>query len=437
MLTRRDFLRTSVGAGTVAFATLRDDAVARVEAAVARVSSRGAQAVAQDEDFWGQIQQAFTLDRTIINLNNGGVSPSPRVVHEALKRYLDISNQSPVYHMWRILEPNIEAVRTRLAAEAGCDPEELAITRNASEALQIAQLGIDLEPGDEVLTTNQDYGRMLDTWEQRVRREGIVLKKISFPVPPPDMGDLVRRFQEAMTPKTRVVHLCHITNLTGQIFPVRDICRVARARNIQTIVDGAHAFAHFPYKLSDLECDYYGTSLHKWLLAPVGTGFLYVRRERIEQLWPLTPAAEGRKKDIRKFEEIGTHPAAMHNAIAEALQFHQAIGAERKVARLRFLKNRWAERLAKRPGVKLHTSFDPAQAGGLANVGLTDLDCGKVVDHLWERHRIIVTPIKHAEYQGLRVTPNVYTTLQEVDTFASAIEAILEKGLQPTAQGQG
>jgi selenocysteine lyase/cysteine desulfurase len=243
------------------------------------------------------------------------------------------------------------------------------------------------------------------------------------------MADLVSRFEAAITPKTRVLHVCHITNLTGQIFPIREICRLARARGIQTVVDGAHAFAHFPFKLSDLECDYYGTSLHKWLLAPIGTGFLYVRRERIEKLWPLTPAAESRKADIRKFEEIGTHPAAMHNAIAEALQFHQSIGSERKIARLRFLKNRWAERLAKHPRVRIYTSFDPAQSGGLANLGIDGLDMGKLGEHLWERHRIIVTPIKHDEYEGLRVTPNVYTTLEEVDTFAAAVEQVLDKGL--------
>src|SRR5207244_4158162 len=200
-----------------------------------------------------------------------------------------MSNQAPIHYMWNMLEPNVETVRRNLAAEAGCDAEELAITRNASEALQIAQLGLDLQPGDEVITTNQDYGRMLDTWEQRVRRDRITLTKISFPVPTKNLSELTSRFEKAITPKTRVIHLCHVTNLTGQLFPVREIARMARGRAIQTIVDGAHAFAHFPFKLRDLECDYYGTSLHKWLLAPVGTGFLYVRRENIEKLWPLTP----------------------------------------------------------------------------------------------------------------------------------------------------
>jgi len=359
-----------------------------------------------------------------VNLNNGGVCPSPRVVHEALKRYLDISNQSPVYHMWQILEPNIETVRRRLAAAFGCDPEELAITRNASEALQIAQLGIDLQPGDEVVTTNQDYGRMLDTWQQRVRRDRITLTQVSFPVPPASMNVLAERLLEAITPATKVLHFCHITNLTGQIFPVKRIADEARRRGIKTVVDGAHAFAHFPFTAADLGCDYYGTSLHKWLLAPIGTGFLYMRRENIPALWPLTPAAASRGSDIRKFEEIGTHPAANHNAIAEALTFHEGIGSERKAARLRYLRNRWAERLGPSPKFRLHTNLDPAHSCAIGTVQVLGVPTPKVVAQLWEKWRIIATPIVHAEYEGLRVTPNVYTTLEEVDTFAAAMETI-------------
>src|SRR6058998_104941 len=352
MLTRRRFLETMVAAGT-GIPALKDDGLDRLLGVVHGADGRLPADVARDEDFWLGIQQAFTLDRTLINLNNGGVSPSPRVVQEAMRRYLEYSNTAPVYTMWQVLEPEIEAVRRRLAASFGCDPEEMAITRNASEALEIVQLGIPLERGDEVLTTNQDYPRMLTTWHQRERREGIVLKEIGFPVPPPSQDDLADRIERAITPKTKVIHICHITNLTGQLFPVRDIARMARARGIQTVVDGAHAFAHFPFKVSDLECDYYGCSLHKWLLAPVGTGFLYVRRENIAKLWPLTPAAASKADNIRKFEEIGTHPAANHNAIAEALAFHRAIGIERKAARLRYLNERWATRVEKLPGVKI------------------------------------------------------------------------------------
>ncbi|PYR91508.1 MAG: aminotransferase V [Acidobacteria bacterium] len=424
-ITRRAFIQAGT-TGAAAIAAFTNDSLGRVAAAAGRVADRAPADLARDETYWREIQQAFTLDRTIINLNNGGCCPSPRVVHEAFKRYLDISNQAPVYHMWQILEPNIETVRRRLAAAFGCDPEELAITRNASEALQIAQLGIDLKAGDEIVTTNQDYGRMLDTWDQRARRDGVTIKKISFPVPPPSMGDLADRLLGAITPRTKLLHFCHITNLTGQIFPVRQICDAARAKGIKTIVDGAHAFAHFPYTLADLGCDYYGTSLHKWLLAPIGTGFLYVRRENIESLWPLTATAASKAKDIRKFEEIGTHPAANHNAIAEALSFHEGIGTERKAARLRYLRNRWVDKLRSNPRINIHTSLDPAQSCAIGTVQITTVPTAKAVPQLWDKWRIIATPIVHAEYEGIRVTPNVYTTLEEIDTFIEAMERIAE-----------
>ena len=432
MTSRRAFLRSALGAtGTAALVpSLRNDALAVVERAVSGLDGRSPAQVAADEDFWVQIQQAFTLDRTLINLNNGGVSPSPRVVMDALRRYLELSNQAPVYHMWRLLEPEIESVRRELAREFACDPEEMAITRNASEALEIVQLGLHLERGAEVLTTDQDYGRMLTTWEQRARREGIVVRPLRFPTPPPEPAALVELFERAITPRTRVIHFSHIVNITGQIFPVREICRLARARGIRTVVDGAHAFAQFPFTVRDLECDTYGTSLHKWLLAPIGTGFLYVRRELIPEIWPLMAAPSSMDDNIRKFEEIGTHPAANHNAIAEALEFHRAIGAERKAARLRYLRDRWMRRLADRPRVRLFTSFDPAQSCGLANVGIDGIDPGALTEYMWATRRIIVTPITHPDCTGIRVTPNVYTTVREVDLFAEAMEQVLEKGIQ-------
>jgi selenocysteine lyase/cysteine desulfurase len=270
---------------------------------------------------------------------------------------------------------------------------------------------------------------MLTTWRQRERREGIVLRTISFPVPPPSMADVVDRFRRAITPRTRVIQVCHITNLTGQILPVRDICRLGRERGIEVIVDGAHAFAHFPFTRDELDCDYYGTSLHKWLLAPHGTGFLYVRKAKIKALWPMMAAPPEMSENIRKYEEIGTHPAANHNAIAEALTFHEGIGGERKAARLRYLRDRWMDRLRGQPGVRLLTSTDPAMSCGLALVSLDRTDPRKLVDHLWQRRRIIVTPIVHDEFQGLRVTPNVYTTVGEVDVFAEEMERVARHGL--------
>ncbi len=436
MATRRRFLEhvlygavaAPAGASTLP-AALRDGWQRHVGDAVGFVDHRPPQEVARDEDFWREIRHAFTIDRTLINLNNGGVSPSPRVVQDAMARYLAYSNEAPVYTMWQVLEPQIESVRRQLARSFGCDVEEMAITRNASEALEICQLGLELEPGDEILTTNQDYGRMLTTWDQRARRDGIVVKKLSFPVPPPSDQHLIDLFARAIGPRTRVIHFCHITNLTGQIFPVRELVRLAKARGLEAIVDGAHAYAHFPFRRDDLECDYYGTSLHKWLLAPHGTGFLYVRRAKIEKLWPLMAAPTRMNADIRKFEEIGTHPAANHNAIAEALSFHEGIGGERKAARLRFLRERWMRRLDGQPRVRLFTSYDPAMSCGIGTVGIDGLEPAALVEHLWKTRRIIVTPIVHEEYRGLRITPNVYTTQEEVDALSEALEEVVQKGL--------
>lgn len=433
---RRDFLNSFAGfSATLALGhvgQLKNDGLARIRSAAAAAGNADPVALADDESYWALIQQAFDVDRSLVNLNNGGVCPSPKVVMQAFERYLEYSNTVPVYSMWRILEPQIEGVRQRLARLFGADPEEMAITRNASEALEIAQLGIALEPGDEVLTTDQDYPRMITTWQQRARREGITIKEVPFLTPPPGPKTLVDMFEQAIGPKTKVLHFCHITNLTGQIFPVRDICRMARRHNLITVVDGAHAFAHFPFTYADLECDYYGTSLHKWLLAPIGTGFLYVRRERIKNHWPMMPAPESMDDNIRKFEEIGTHPAANHNAIAEALTFHEAIGGERKAARLRYLRDRWMKRLQGQRGVQLHTSFDPAQSCGLANVGIEGIEPGEITSWLWSRYHIIVTPIGHPACTGIRVTPNVYTTVEEVDRFAEAMEQIIRAGAIPT-----
>ena len=410
-------------------ASFSEGGIERILAASRNLGDTSPEKIAANEDYWREIQQSFTVDRSLINLNNGGVSPSPRVVQDAMQRHLAYSNEAPVHTMWRVLEPQMETVRQRLAAEFGCDPEEMAITRNASESLEICIFGLDLKAGDEVLTTNQDYPRMLTSWRQRERRERIKLNTISFPVPPPSMDDLYQRFERAITPRTKVIHFCHITNLTGQIFPVKRICRLGRERGIEVIVDGAHAFAHFPFKHADLDCDYYGTSLHKWLLAPHGTGFLYVRKSKIKNLWPLMAADKSQDENIRKFEEIGTHPAANHNAIAEALTFHEGIGIERKAARLRYLKDRWARRLESNKGVKVLTPYDPLQSCGLALFNIEGMDPGKLGTHLWERHRIIVTPIAHDEFRGIRVTPNVYTTLNEIDMFCDAVEKVIRNGL--------
>ena len=392
--------------------------------------------LAAHEAFWTKIQQAFTVDRSIINLNNGGVSPAPAYVQEAMKRHLDFSNNAPAYTMWDILEPQREGVRRRLANNFKCDAEEIALTRNASEGLQICQFGFDLERGDEVLTTTQDYGRMINTFKQRQNREGIVLKQFSIPIPAEDPDEIVRLFEKNITPKTKLILMCHMINITGQILPVKKVVNMARKKGIPVIVDGAHTYAHFDFNHSDLDCDYYATSLHKWLFAPHGTGMLYVKRDKIKALWPLMAAPDDKIDDIRKFEEIGTHPAANYLAIAEALTFHEGIGAKRKEERMIYLRDRWAKRLVQHEDIRLHTSLQPGFACGLATVEIKGISPGKLSKYLWKKHQIIVTPISHPEFKGVRVTPSVYTTIEEIDRFADAMEFVLANGLPKERKGK-
>ena len=403
-------------------------------------STRGTPAeIASDEDYWAPIVRAFTVDASVVNLNNGGVSPAPAVVQDAMRRYLELSNSMPPpVSLWQVLEPQKEAVRDRLAREWGVDSDEVAITRNASESLEICQLGFDLERGDEVLACTQDYPRMLTAFRQRERRDGVVLRQLKLPIPAEDPAEVVRIYRENITPRTRLILVSHMINITGQILPVREIVALGRKGAgrgpIPVIVDGAHALAHFDFEISDLDCDYYGSSLHKWLFAPHGTGLLYVRRDKIRGLWPLFAAEDKQSADIRKFEEIGTHPAANFLAIGEALTFNQSIGLDRKAARLVYLRDHWAKRLlAHKSGrVRLHTSLKPGFACGLATFQVEGLDSAALADWLWSGHRILTTAIKHDEFEGLRITPSVYTTLEQLDRFCERVEQAIERGLPRT-----
>jgi isopenicillin-N epimerase len=434
MWSRRSFLRTCGVMGTAA-SIFKAGGLKRVEAAAQSIADKSPEQVAQDEFYWREVQLAFKLDRTLINLNNGFTAPTPRVALESEWRYMDMINMLPVHYQGMIAR-NVETIRLRMAAEFGCDPDEIALTRGASESLQIVQNGIDLKAGDEVVTTEQDYPRMLTTWDQRMRREGIKVTRFQFPVPT-TQDDLYQRFEKSITPRTKVFHFTHITNLTAQLFPVARISRLARSKGIVTIIDGAHALGHFPFKLRDLECDAYGVSLHKWLLAPIGNGCLYVRREMIPKFWPLQAAPEQQDTDIRKFEAIGTHPWAIRAALGEALAFHQAIGAERKAARLRYLTLRWANVLKKHPRIQILSELsEPPQAWGVAAVNIEGIDVRDLARFLMNKYRIIVVPLVGGappnsvfDYTALRVSPNVYTTLEEIDTFVMGMEDALKGGV--------
>lgn len=400
-----------------------------VEAASSAVAHLSPEEAAADEDYWAAIQNSFSVTRGIINLNNGGVSPSPKVVTEALVRYIWEQEDCTAYTMWEILEPQSETIRTGLAEFFGCDREEIAITRNASESLEILLDGMDFKPGDEILTTTQDYPRMLTTLRQREQREKLQLKLIKVPIPPKNLNEITTAFEQGITDRTRLILISHMINITGQITPVKAVCDLARKRGIETIVDGAHSFAQFAFKQSDLGCDYFGTSLHKWLYAPKGTGLLYVKRDKIDKIWPLMAAEEKQKTDIRKFEEIGTHSAAPKLAIGEALVFNNAIGAKRKEARLRYLSRYWMNKLKEVPKIRFNTPFDPAQSCAIGTVDVEGVDPKAIAKYLFDKQRIFVVPILHEEFQGLRITPNIYTTLPELDRFCEQMETIARKGL--------
>jgi isopenicillin-N epimerase len=429
MTNRRSFV-SSLARASFALPVMNAGAFRSLFRADEVAAGRPATAVASDEDYWAEISRAFDTDATLVNLNNGGCSPAPIHVMEAMIRDLRFSNELPVDHMWNVLEPRIESCRRDLAQMFGCDPEEMAITRNASESQETMILGLDLRRGDEVIITNQNYGRMMTTWDQRARRDGIVVKSISLGGPPGSDEDIVNRFRQAITPQTRVIEITHITNLTGHIFPVRQISKLARERGITLFIDGAHAFAHFPFTRDDLDVDYYGTSLHKWLHAPIGTGFLYVRRDRIKSLWPLMAAPKSMDENIRKYEEIGTHPAANHNAISVAVAFNRGIGLERKAARLRYLRDRWAKALmAESSRVKVPTPLNDTHSCGIALVSVEGLETDKLFNWLWDKHRIRTTPINHPEFSGLRITPSIYTTPAEIDLFVDVMRSAIKGGI--------
>lgn len=388
-------------------------------------SSYSGDALAGEEDFWYAVQQAYTVSSGIINLNNGGVSPSPKSVQDAMKRYHDLSNEGPSYFMWRILDQGREPLRTNLARLASCDAEEIAIQRNASEALETVIFGLPLQAGDEVVLSKQDYPNMINAWKQREKRDGIKLVWVNLELPSEDNDYLTRQYAKAFTSKTRLVHVTHIINWNGQILPVRKIADAAHAKGIEVLVDGAHSFAHFQFRLDELGADYFGTSLHKWLSACIGTGFLFVRREKIEKLYPLFGAPEGQEKSIRKFENLGTRPFFIEQAIGKAIEFQEMIGAERKEKRLLYLKNYWMQQVKDVPGVELGTSLKPGFGCAIGLINIRNRKPAELEQFLFNKYKIHVVGIEWESIRGVRITPHVYTTTQQLDTLVKAIKAFV------------
>jgi len=378
--------------------------------------------MAEQEDYWSTIQQAYSASSApVLNLNNGGVSPSPLPVLQAVERYSQLSNQGPSYYMWRILDQGREPLREKLALLGGADPEEIAINRNATEALNTIIYGLDLSKGDEVIGCHFDYGNMMQAWRQRQEREGIVYKQLDFQFPIEDDDFIVQAYKEAITEKTKIIHVTHVINWIGQIMPVKKICRMAHEHGIEVIVDGAHSFGLLDFKIPELEGDYFGTSLHKYLSAPIGSGMLWIKKEKISKVWPLLCNGQPKSENIRKFETIGTRSFPIEQGIGEALNFHNGIGTKRKEERVRYLKNYWAEKALEIPGVKIHTSLKAPYSCAIAGVSVAGMTPKELEDNLLARFQIHTVAIPYRNLDCVRVSPHIYTRLPDLDKFVRAL----------------
>jgi len=426
MKDRRKFLQQiTLSAGAFSASSLFNQLLAKdFKEAEKKIEDLSPEQAAGDEDYWATIQQAYTVNPNIIDLNNGGVSPSPRIVQEAVERYNKLSNEGPSYFMWRILDQGREPLRQKLAELAGCDAEEIAIDRNATEALNTIIYGLDLNAGDEVIGTKQDYPNMINAWKQRAQRNGIVYKQISFDFPIEDDDAIVNAYEKAITNKTKIIHVTHVINWVGQIMPVQKIARMAHAKGIEVLCDSAHGFGLLDYKISDLECDYWGTSLHKFLSAPIGSGMMWIKKEKIEKIWPLLCNDNPHSSDIRKFETIGTRSFPIEQGIGEAVNFHNAIGSKRKEERIRFLKNYWAEKVKDVPRVKLHTSLKSKYSCAICGVSIDGMDPIEFDAQLFNRYKIHTVGIKWENVSCVRVTPHVYTRLDDLDKLVNAITEV-------------
>ncbi|MGZ3922610.1 MAG: aminotransferase class V-fold PLP-dependent enzyme [Flavisolibacter sp.] len=421
---RRKFLqRAGVVSATAFLSSIVKPAWSRnLERAIREVEHMSAEDLATDEEFWYYIQQSFTVSPSIINLNNGGVSPAPKTVQDAMKRFYDYCNEAPSYYMWRILDQGRETLRSNLAKLGGCSTEEIAINRNSSEGLETIIFGLQLKAGDEVVAAKQDYPHVVNALKQRELREGIKVNWVNLELPTEDESYLVKQYVNAFTPKTKVVNITHIINWNGQILPVRKIADEAHKRGIDVLVDGAHSFAHFEFTIPDLHCDYFASSLHKWLYAPIGSGMLYVKRDKIKNIYPMFATDRPLNEDIRKFEDLGTRPFFIEQAIGKALEFHDMIGSERKEKRLHYLKNYWMEKVKNMPKVKLHTSLDPKWGCAIGMVSIEGKKPGELDSYLFNNYKIHTVGIEWENIHGVRVTPNVYTTTKNLDVLVEGIK---------------
>ena len=385
------------------------------------VSALSSTDLAQNEDFWAKIRKGYRLKPDFINLENGYYNFMPEQVLEKFIEHVREVNYQGSYYMRTVQVANKKAMAARLAAVAGCSPNELIITRNTTESLDMIISGLDWNPGDETVMAEQDYGTMREMFSQVSKRYGVINKVVSVPNHPESDDEIVNIYESVITDKTKLLMVCHMINITGQILPVRKICDMAHKRGVEVMVDGAHAFGHFAFNIPDLHCDYYGSSLHKWMSVPLGSGILYVKQDKIEKVWPLFASGEKEKGDISRLNHMGTHPAPTILAIADALDFYHMIGMERKEARLRYIQNYWTAKVRDLSHVFLNTPADPARSCGIANVGIKGMKPSDLAEKLFRNYNIYTAAIDGSGVHGCRITPNIYTNTAELDVLVKAL----------------
>jgi len=375
-----------------------------------------------DEKFWKLVRKEYTLSKDYINMNNAGCSPQSIPVQKAFNEYNKLSNEIPSYYMSGFLDKKRLELKRKIAIFSGCSAEEIVINRNTTEALETIIFGLDLNKGDEVVLSEYDYPHMIFAWEQRAKRDGIVLRYVDFNFPEENENKIIKKYKELFNEKTKLVQITHMINYTGQILPVKKIADVANQNNIEVLVDAAHTFSHLDMNISDLNCDYYATSFHKWLCAPFGTGMLYVNKDKIDKIWPLLASKDPNSDLIEKFESLGTRSLSAECAVGVALDFSNFITIKRKEKRLRFLKDYWLKKVSKIDNVKVYTSFNPIFSCGLATIGFDNKDPNQLEYFLLEKYKIHVTTIEYKNIRGIRISPNIYTSLDDLDYLVKGIK---------------
>lgn len=380
--------------------------------------------LASDEDFWAGIRKGYRLKPDYINLENGYYCFVPEETLENFISHVREVNFQGSYYMRTVQSENKKKMAAKLAELTGCPEDEVIITRNTTESLDMIIGGLDWKAGDEAVMAEQDYGSMLNMFRQVSQRFGTVNRLVNVPNDPKNDEEIVQIYESAITPKTKLLMVCHIVNITGQILPVRKIADMAHRHGVLVMVDGAHAIGHFRFKIPDLHADFYGSSLHKWLSVPLGAGFLYVKKEHISKVWPLLSAGERKPDDIGRLNQTGTHPVHTDLAISNAIDYYFKIGAERKEARLRYLQQYWSSRVRSVPNIVINTPADPSRSCGIANVGIKTMKPGDLADQLMKKYQIYTVAIDGAGVHGCRITPNIYTTPAELDVFIGALKEL-------------